>query len=65
MSAGNAPEQIEAALVESLITSVEQSHEAKEIKRTYSVDEHGNLVIDSYLLLPKPLENIVIDLRTL
>lgn len=62
---GNAPEQLEAALVDSLIKSVCEQNQAKEVKRTFVVDENGVLVIESTLILPLPLENIVIDLNNL
>lgn len=65
MSAGNAPEQLEEALVESVISAALQAHGAKEVKRTYTVDEHGNLVIDSYLVKPQTVDKIVVYVRDL
>jgi len=62
---GNAPEQLEAAMVDALIRGVCEQHGAKEVKRTFSVDEDGVLVIESAIVLPKPVEHIVIDLNNL
>lgn len=62
---GNAPEQLEAAMIDSMIRGVCEQHQAKEIKRTFDVDENGHLVIESTIVLPKPVDNIVIDLNNL
>lgn len=52
-------------MVDSMIRGMCEQHQAKEIKRTFDVDENGHLVIESTIVLPKPVDSIVIDLNNL
>jgi hypothetical protein len=55
---GNASEQLEAALIETLIEGQVRELKGKEINRTYDVDENGTLVINSFVVVQRPVEEI-------
>lgn len=58
MKTGNASEQLEAALIESMIQGQVCELKGTEIDRTYDVDENGTLVINSFVLVPRPANDI-------
>jgi hypothetical protein len=58
---GNAGEQLEAALIESMIASQVRELNGTEVKRTYDVDADGTLVINSFVTVPRPVEEIRVN----
>lgn len=64
---GNAEEQLEAALVDSIIKAKCEISNGTEVTRSYETDAYGNLVINSTIVcsLPKSLDYIKVDLNIL
>jgi hypothetical protein len=62
---GNASEQLEAALVDSMIDGMCEQYDAVEVKRAYRLDEDNVLTVDVILEVRRAPKHITVTAKLL